>query len=383
MSLRLLTHRMTPSAQTTTICRLTALTSQFNAPKFPPYHSTPSYVKNNTRKMSTSIPSTMAAILTPKTGPPSVFEYTTTQPIPTLQPGQILIKNTLAGINYIDTYFRSGLYPAPPGASTPMIVGQEAAGTVADANGHPDFKLGDRVVWLHSGGYAAYTAVPAEKTIKIPAGISDEDGLGAFLMGITAISLVQESHKVERGQWVLCHAAAGGMGLLMCQVLKRLGARMIGTAGGPEKCALAKENGAEFVIDYKAEKDWVGKVKEITGGEGVHVVYDSVGKDTWEGSLEVVRRKGSVVFFGSASGPPPPIPLPKLTAKNSKLCRPTMTNYTVTREELEYYANEVFSALQQGWLKVRVHKVYPLKDAREAHEDLEGRKTTGKLFLKL
>jgi NADPH:quinone reductase len=202
-------------------------------------------------------------------------------------------------------------------------------------------------------------------------------------MGITAISLVQESHKVERGQWVLCHAAAGGMGLLMCQVLKRLGARMIGTAGGPEKCALAKENGAEFVIDYKAEKDWVGKVKEITGGEGVHVVYDSVGKDTWEGSLEVVRRKGSVVFFGSASGPPPPIPLPKLTAKNSKLCRPTMTNYTVTREELEYYASEVFSALQQGWLKVRVHKVYPLKDAREAHEDLEGRKTTGKLFLKL
>jgi NADPH:quinone reductase len=333
--------------------------------------------------MSTSIPSTMAAILTPKTGPPSVFEYTTTQPIPTLQPGQILIKNTLAGINYIDTYFRSGLYPAPPGASTPMIVGQEAAGTVADANGHPDFKLGDRVVWLHSGGYAAYTAVPAEKTIKIPAGISDEDALGAFLMGITAIGLVQESHKVERGQWVLCHAAAGGMGLLMCQVLKRLGARMIGTAGGPEKCALAKENGAEFVIDYKAEKDWVGRVKEITGGEGVHVVYDSVGKDTWEGSLEVVRRKGSVVFFGNASGPPPPIPLPKLTAKNSKLCRPTMTNYTVTREELEYYANEVFSALQQGWLKVRVHKVYPLKDAREAHEDLEGRRTTGKLLLKL
>jgi NADPH:quinone reductase len=319
----------------------------------------------------------------PKAGPASVFEYTTSQPIPTLQPGQILIKNTLAGINYIDTYFRSGLYPAPPGVSMPMIVGQEAAGIVADANGHPDFKPGDRVVWLLFGGYAAYTAVPAEKVVKIPAKISDEDALGAFLMGMTAVSLVQESHKVERGQWVLCHAAAGGVGLLMCQILKRLGARTIGTAGGPEKCALAKENGAEFMIDYKAEKDWVGRVKEITGGEGVHVVYDSVGKDTWEGSLEVVRRKGSVVFFGNASGPPPPIPLPKLTAKNSKLCRPTLMNYTTTREELEYYANEVFSALEQGWLKVRVHKVYPLKDAREAHEDLEGRKTTGKLLLKL
>jgi NADPH2:quinone reductase len=333
--------------------------------------------------MSSSIPSIMAAILTPKTGPASVLEYTTSQPIPTPQPGQILIKNTLAGINYIDTYFRSGLYPAPPGASMPMIIGQEAAGTVADANNHPDFKPGDRVVWLHFGSYAAYAAVPAEKVVKIPAGISDEDALGVFLMGMTAISLVQESYKVERGQWVLCHAAAGGVGLLMCQILKRLGARMIGTAGGPEKCALAKENGAEFVIDYKAEKDWVGKVKEITGGEGVHVVYDSVGKDTWEGSLEVVRRKGSVVFFGNASGPPPPIPLPKLTAKNSKLCRPTLSNYTTTREELEYYANEVFSAVEQGWLKVRVHKIYPLKDAREAHEDLEGRKTTGKLLLKL
>jgi NADPH2:quinone reductase len=249
MSPRLLAHRITFSAQTTTIRRLTALTSQFNAPKYPPYHSAPSYVKNHTGKMSTSIPSTMAAILMPKAGPASVFEYTTSQPVPTLQPGQILIKNTLAGINYIDTYFRSGLYPAPPGVSMPMVVGQEAAGTVADANGHPDFKPGDRVVWLLFGGYAAYTAVSAEKVVKIPAEISDEDALGAFLMGMTAMSLVQESHKVERGQWVLCHAAAGGVGLLMCQILKRLGARTIGTAGGPEKCALAKENGAEFMID--------------------------------------------------------------------------------------------------------------------------------------
>src|SRR5579859_4341260 len=211
MSLRLLSHCMLPSSQTTTIRRLTTLTSQFNAQKSPSYHLAPSHVKTSTRKMSSSIPSIMAAILTPKTGPASVFEYTTSEPIPTPQPGQILIKNTLAGINYIDTYFRSGLYPAPAGVSMPMIVGQEAAGTVADANGHPDFKPGDRVVWLGFGSYAAYTAVPAEKVVKIPAGISDEGALGVFLMGMTAISLVQESYKVERGQWVLCHAAAGGV----------------------------------------------------------------------------------------------------------------------------------------------------------------------------
>ena len=265
----------------------------------------------------------------------------------------------------------------------PMIVGQEAAGTVANPNGHSEFKVGDRVVWMRFGGYAEYSAPPAEKVVKIPPGIKDEDALGVFLMGMTAMSLVEESHKVEKGQWVLCHAAAGGVGLLMCQILRKLGARTIGTAGGPEKCALAKENGAEFVIDYKAEKDWLGRVKEITGGEGVHVVYDSVGLDTWEGSLEAVRRKGTVVFFGNASGPTPPIPLPKITAKNSKLCRPTLMNYTYTRAELEHYANAVFSAVEEGWLKVKIHKVYPLKEAQQAHEDLEGRKTTGKLLLKL
>ena len=332
--------------------------------------------------MSTSIPETMAAIVTSKTGPPSVLEYTTSQPVPKPGPGQILVKNNFAGINYIDTYFRTGLNPLRPGVSLPVILGEEAAGTVVDNNGHPEFKNGDRVVWMKFGAYATYSAPPAEKVVKIPDGISDEEALSVFLAGMTVVSLVQESYKVEKGQWVLYHAAAGGVGLLMCQISKKLGARMIGTAGGPEKCALAKENGAEYVIDYKAGKDWLGKVKEITNGEGVHVVYDSVGKDTWEGSLEAVRRKGTVVFFGNASGPTPAIPLPKLTAKNSKVCRPTIANYTSTREELEYYANEVFTAVQQGWLKAKVHKVYPLKEARQAHEDLESRKTTGKLLLK-
>ncbi len=325
----------------------------------------------------------MAAIVCNKTGDPSVLEYKSDQPTPKPTSGQILVKNTFAGINYIDTYFRTGLYPAPNGL--PMIVGQEAAGTVAaiGPDTKSDLKEGDRVVWLKFGGYAEYTAAPAEKVVKIPEGIKDEDAVGSFLMGMTAMSITQDSYKVKKGDFVLVHAAAGGVGLLMCQILRKIGARVIGTAGGPEKCKLAKENGAEFLIDYKAEKDWLGKVKEITNGEGCDVVYDSVGKDTWEHSLEAVKRKGTVVFYGNASGPVPAIPLPKLTAKNSKTCRPTLTNYTATREELEYYANEVFSAVKSGDLKVKVYKVYPLKEAKSAHEDLEGRRTTGKLLLKL
>jgi len=325
----------------------------------------------------------MSAIVCAKTGDSSVLEYKTDHPTPKPTSGQILVKNIFAGINYIDTYFRTGLYPAPRGL--PMVVGQEAAGTVAaiGPDTTTDLKEGDRVVFLGFGGYAEYTVAPVEKVVRIPEGIKDEDAVGSFLMGMTAMANVQEAYTVKKGDFVLVHAAAGGMGLLMCQILRKIGARTIGTAGGPEKGALAKENGAEFVIDYKAEKDWLGKVKDITGGQGVDVVYDSVGKDTWEHSLEAVKRKGTVVFYGNASGPVPAIPLPKLTAKNSKICRPTLVNYTTTREELEYYANEVFSAVKSGDLKVKVHKVYPLRDAKEAHDDLEGRRTTGKLLLKL
>ena len=336
---------------------------------------------------SPNIPTTMAAVVTKQTGPPSVLEYTTDQAVPKPTSGQLLIKNTFAGINYIDTYFRSGLYPAPAGL--PMIIGQEAAGVVAaigpETSNTYGLKEGDRVVWLLRGGYAAYTAVPAQKVVKIPDGIKDEDAVGAFLMGMTAYSLVEESHAVQKGDWALVHAAAGGVGLLMCQILSKLGVNMIGTAGGEAKCKLAKENGATHVIDYKATSgpSWLEQVKTLTDGKGVDVVYDSVGKDTWEGSLEAVKRKGSVVFFGNASGPVPPVPLPKLTAKNSKMCRPTLMNYTNTREELEHYANTVFKALQDGSLKVRQHQVYPLKDAQQAHEALEARKTTGKLLLKV
>ena len=195
----------------------------------------------------------------------------------------------------LTTTHRTGLYPQ----SYPLILGQEASGVVAGFGKDGDkygLKEGDRVVWIKIGGYAEYTTCSAEKSIKIPDGISDEDAVGGFLMGMTALSLVQESYPVQKGDWVLVHAAAGGVGLLMCQILRHMGARMIGTAGGPEKCALAKENGAEFMIDYKKTEgpSWVEQVREITKGEGVAVVYDSVGKDTWEQSLQAIRRKGKV-----------------------------------------------------------------------------------------
>ena len=327
----------------------------------------------------------MKAIVISKNGGPEALEYTSSHPVPKPLEGQVLVKNTFVGINFIDTYFRSGLYPAPNGF--PMIVGNEAAGTVAalgPGSDDVDFKIGERVVWLGFAGYAEYTCIPAEKVVKIPEGISDEDAVGAFLMGMTAYSLVQESYPVKKGDWVLLHAAAGGVGLLMCQILKKIGARLIGTAGGPEKCALAKENGAEFVIDYKGKSSptWLEQVKEITRGEGCAVVYDSVGKDTWEGSLDAIRRKGTVVFYGSSSGPVPPFSLQKLTAKNATILRPTLMNYTVG-EELLYYANEVFKAIAAGDLNVKKYKIYPLQEVQDAHKDLAGRKTTGKLLLKL
>jgi NADPH:quinone reductase len=280
---------------------------------------------------------------------------------------------------------RTGLYPTAKGL--PVILGQEASGTIAAVQGSNsyDFKEGDRVVWMQQGGYAEYTAVAAERIIKIPDGVSDEDAVGGFLMGMTALSLVREAYPVKKGDWVLLHAAAGGVGLLMCQLLKAIGARTIATAGGPEKCTLAKENGAEFLIDYKAPSGptWQEQVKEITKGVGVDVVYDSVGADTWEGSLAAIRRKGTVVYYGAASGPVPPFSIQKLAVNNATLLRPTLMNYIFTREEYTHYSGELFKLLKSGELKVRYHKTYPLADVVEAHKDLEGRKTSGKLLLKL
>lgn len=247
----------------------------------------------------------MKAILVDQTGGPEVLQFKTDHPVPVPQNGQLLIHNSISGINYIDTYFRTGLYPAPK----PEVLGREGVGTVvALGSGVSNFQVGDRVAWLGTAGYAEYSAVPAAKTIKVPDGIGDEQLMASFLSGLTVLTLVKETYAVQKGDWVLVHAAAGGAGFLMTQVLKSIGAKVIGTAGGPGKTGMVKDLGADVVIDYRSE-DWVQRVKEVTGGRGVDVVYDSVGKDTWEGGLEVIKRKGTIVWFGNASGPVPPLPL--------------------------------------------------------------------------
>lgn len=273
------------------------------APISVPASSTSSRIRNM------SLPTTMKAVVVEQTGGPEVLQLRTAHPVPVPHAGQVLVHNNISGVNYIDTYFRTGLYAS----AKPEVLGREGAGTVAAVG--PDtsgFKVGDRVAWLATSGYAEYTAAPADKTIKIPDGITDEEVLASFLSGMTVLSLAKETYPVQKDDWVLLHAAAGGAGFLMTQILKSIGAKVIGTAGGLEKCALVKSLGADVVIDYRSEegKDWVKKVKEVTGGRGVDVVYDSVGKDTWKGSLEAVKRKGTIIWFGNASGPVPPLPLP-------------------------------------------------------------------------
>jgi NADPH2:quinone reductase len=330
-----------------------------------------------------SVPSTQNAIVIETTGGPEVLQYKTNYPVPVPQEGQLLVKNNLSGVNYIDIYNRTGLYASPK----PEVLGREAVGIVVALGPGPnqyDFAIGDRVVWIHSTSYAEYSAIPASKVAKIPDGISDQNVIAAFLSGLTALTLSKEAYAVQKGEWALLHAAAGGTGFLLTQILKGIGAKVIGTAGGPEKVELVRSLGADVVIDYKSEegKDWVKKVKEVTGGEGVSVVYDSVGKDTWEGGLEIIKRKGTLVWFGNASGPIPPFSILRLGSKCNKIVRPTLFGYIETREEFQFYVNELFNLLQSGHLKPRIHKIYDLKDAAQAQTDLEGRKTTGKLILK-
>lgn len=334
--------------------------------------------------MASTIPKAMKAIIVEQNGGPDELHYKSDYPTPSLEKDQLLIKNETIGVNFIDTYFRTGLYPLP---SKPAIIGQEASGTIAavgPGSNRFGFNVGDRVVWMKFGSYAEYSAVPAERTIKIPDAISNEVAVGGFLMGMTALSLVREAYPVQKDDWVMLHAAAGGVGLLMCQLLRSIGAKTIATAGGPEKCELAKKNGADHVIDYKSAggPKWLDEVKRLTDNQGVAVVYDSVGKDTWEDSLEAACRKGKVVYYGNSSGPVPPFPVAKLSAKNISVMRPTLMNYTYTREEFEHYANDLFRLVKSGELKIRIHETYKLEDAAQAHKDLEGRKTTGKLLLK-
>ncbi len=320
----------------------------------------------------------MRAILVEQHGGP---EQLTLEDVPVPQPGrgQVLVKIAAIGVNYIDTYHRTGLYPADP----PFTPGMEAAGTI-EALG-PDvegFALGDRVAYgMARGAYAEFAAVPAWQVVKLPDAVDFHTAAAAMLQGMTAHYLTHSTFPLERSHTCLVHAAAGGTGLLIVQMAKLRGARVIGTAGTLEKARLAAEAGADEVIVY-TEQDFVAEVKRITDGRGVDVVYDSVGAATWEGSLDSLRPRGMMVTFGNASGPVPEFKPLLLSQKGSLfLTRPTLFHYCAGREEFLSRANAVLGWIESGDLKIRIHRVYPLSEAAQAHRDLEGRKTTGKLLL--
>lgn len=321
----------------------------------------------------------MQAIQVSQVGGPEVLTPVDV-PVPSPQPNEALVQIKAAGVNFIDVYFREGRYPTP----LPFINGQEAAGVVTEVGSEvTTLQPGDRVAYSSKlGSYAEYAAVPADRLVKIPDGLDFEQAAAAMLQGMTAHYLLHSSYPLQKGQTALIHAAAGGVGLLLVQMAKTIGGRVIATAGTQEKAQLARDAGADECIVY-TEADFETETKRLTNGEGVHVVYDGVGKATFDKDLNVLRPRGYLVLFGGSSGAVPPFDLIKLSQKGSLfITRPTLGHYTATREELEWRAGDVLGAIARGELKLRIHKTYPLESAAEAHRDLGGRKTTGKLLLK-
>jgi NADPH2:quinone reductase len=294
--------------------------------------------------------------------------------------GQVRIRHHAVGLNYLDTYHRSGLYPLP----LPSGCGSEAAGVVeAVGAGVTDLKVGDRVAYAGGapGAYSEARLYPADRLVKLPAAVSFETAAAMMLKGMTAQYLIKRTFKVQPGMTVLWHAAAGGVGLIACQWLKLLGVKVIGTVGSDEKAALARAHGCEHTIVYTRE-DFVERVKEITGGKGVPVCYDSVGKLTFMGSLDCMQPLGMMVSFGNSSGPVDPISPAILAPKGSLfLTRPTLVTYTAKREDLVACASDLFEVVGSGKVKIEIAQRYALKDAAQAHRDLEARKTTGSTVL--
>jgi NADPH:quinone reductase len=301
-------------------------------------------------------------------------------PLPSPKPNEAVVQIKAAGVNFIDVYFREGRYPT----QLPFVNGQEAAGVVTEVGSDvTTIQRGDRVAYTSVlGSYAEYAAVPVSRLVKIPAELDFEQAAAAMLQGMTAHYLLYSSYPLKNGETALIHAAAGGVGLLLVQMAKRIGARVIATAGTGEKAQLARDAGADECIVY-TETDFESETQRLTGGEGVHVVYDGVGKATFDKDLNLLRPRGYLVLFGGSSGAVPPFDLIKLSQKGSLyITRPTLAHYTATREDLEWRANDVMQMIARGELKLRIHKTYPLAEAQQAHRDLEGRKTTGKLLLK-
>lgn len=296
-------------------------------------------------------------------------------------PGQILVKHTAIGLNFIDIYFRTGLYPAPNGL--PLVPGGEAAGIVLElGEGVEGLKVGDRVAYvINTGAYAEQRVIAADRVVTIPDGISDEQAAAMMLKGMTAEYLVRRTFKVRPGGTILYHAAAGGVGLILGQWAKHLGATVIGTASSPEKAELARAHGYDHVIDYRTQ-DFVSEVARLTDGRKCDVVYDSVGKDTFPGSLDCLRPLGTFVSFGQSSGPIPPFNIALLAQKGSLFAtRPTLFVYNAKREDLETSAKALFDVVLNGIVEIKINQTYALKDAGRAQTDLEGRKTTGATVL--
>jgi NADPH2:quinone reductase len=320
----------------------------------------------------------MKAIQVQKTGGPEVLTLVDL-PVPKPKANEALVKIAAVGVNFIDVYFREGRYPAQP----PFIDGQEAAGTVTEVGSEvKSLKPGDRVAYTGVlGSYAEYTVAPADRLVRVPDKIKNQEAAAAMLQGMTAHYLVHSTYPLKKGETALIHAAAGGVGLLLVQMAKNIGARVIGTAGSEEKAKLARDAGADDVIIY-TQQDFAEETKRLTDGKGVHVIYDGVGKSTFDKDLGLLRPRGYLVLFGGASGPVPPFDPIILSQKGSLfLTRPSLTHYIATREELEQRAGDIFHWISEGKLKLRIEHVYKLEQAQQAHRDLEGRKTTGKLLL--
>ncbi len=321
----------------------------------------------------------VAAVRVHKVGGPEVLTYEEVE-VPAPGAGQLRVKQHAIGVNYTDVYFRVGMYPHPAGL--PFIVGSEAAGEVVEVGpGVTEFKRGDRVAYVSPGCYTQERVVVADRAIKLPEKISYEQAAAMMLKGLTVQYLLRRTFKVERAMTVLMHAAAGGVGLIFCQWASHLGATVIGTVGSKDKAELARANGCHHTILYR-EEDFVARVKEITGGKLCDAVYDSIGKDTFPGSLDCIRPLGMFVSFGSSSGQIAAFNINLLQAKGSLFAtRPTLNTYSARREDLLAMAADLFAVVGSGAVKIPINQKYPLRDAAKAHRDLEGRATTGSSIL--
>src|ERR1035437_298714 len=319
----------------------------------------------------------MKAIQVKQPGGPEAMELVEL-PVPQPKANEAVVKLAASGVNFIDVYFREGRYKAP----MPFVLGQEGAGVVSAVGAEVrSVKTGDRVAWTgRLGSYAENAGVPADKLVPIPSGVTDQQAAAAMLQGMTAHYLSHATYPLKRGETVLVHAAAGGVGLLLVQMAHNIGAHVIATVSTDEKAKLARAAGADEVILY-TQSDFEAETKRLTGGKGVDVVYDSVGKTTFEKGLNLLRPRGMMVLFGASSGVVAPIDPLVLTQKSMFLTRPSLGHYIITAEELQERAGAVFGMIRDGKLKLRIEHVYPLAEAPQAHRDLEGRKTTGKLLL--